>query len=57
MTSLALQSLRFELTAHFPFHIIQSWWEHKHFANFQEAQVFFDENKAMIQAQPFIKWV
>jgi len=37
--------------------IVKSWWEHKRFANLQEAKVFFEENGSFIQAKPFIKWV
>ena len=37
--------------------IVKSWWEHKRFANLDEAKAFFEENKETIQAKPFIKWV
>lgn len=37
--------------------IVKSWWEHKRFANLDEAKTFFEENKEAIQAKPFIKWV
>lgn len=37
--------------------IVRSWWEHKKFKNFIEAQTFFEDNKEIIQAKPFIKWV
>ena len=37
--------------------IAQSWWEHKKFKDFIEAQNFFEKNKHIIEAKPFIKWV
>ncbi len=36
---------------------VKLWWEHLNFAWEKEAESFFEENIAMIQAKPFIKWV
>lgn len=36
---------------------VRSWIEHKQLETPEEAEVFFIENRAMIQAQPFVKWV
>jgi len=37
--------------------VVKSWWEHKDFATFDEAKIFFETNKEMIKAKPFVKWV
>jgi hypothetical protein len=37
--------------------IIKSWWEHKKFNSDQEAHEFFEENREIIHAKPFVKWV
>jgi len=39
------------------FHIVKSWWEHMNFKNNNEAKNFFDTNKEIINAKPFVKWV
>ena len=57
MTNIALQSLRFSIEFGYDFQIVKSWWEHKKFASNEEAKVFFDKNKEIINAKPFVKWV
>lgn len=57
MTNIALQSLKFSLNSEFDFFVVKSWWEHMRFVDSAEAKVFFDTNKSMINAKPFIKWV
>ncbi|MDD4151228.1 MAG: DNA adenine methylase [Candidatus Gracilibacteria bacterium] len=57
MTSIALNSLRFSIQFGFDFHLVKSWFEHMNFASFEEAKSFFDTNKKMINATPFVKWV
>lgn len=39
------------------FNIVKSWWENRNFTSFDEAKSFFDNNKEMIHAKPFVKWV
>ena len=57
MTSIALNSLKFSIEFWLDFHIVKSWWEHMNFANTNEAKVFFESNKEIINAKPFVKWV
>lgn len=57
MTSIALNSLKFSIQFGFDFHLVKSWFEHMNFATFEEAKSFFDANKKMINATPFVKWV
>ncbi len=57
MSSIALNSLRFSIQFWLSVEIVQSWWEHMNFASFEEAKIFFDSNKKMINATPFVKWV
>jgi hypothetical protein len=57
MTTIALQSLKFSIQFGFDFQIVKSWWEHMNFVSIDEAKVFFDENKNIINAKPFVKWV
>lgn len=47
----------FSILYGYDFNIVKSWWEHMNFATFDEAKSFFDTNKSMIQAKPFVKWV
>lgn len=56
MTNIALDSIDFTQFG-FDLHIVKSWWEHMNFANENEAKIFFDTNKDIINAKPFIKWV
>jgi hypothetical protein len=49
--------LKFSINLGLDFHIVKSWWEHMSFANNEEAENFFIENKEMINAKPFVKWV
>jgi len=56
MTSITLNSLKFSIEFGFDFHIVKSWWEHMNFADQTEAKVFFEKNKSLINAKPFIKW-
>lgn len=37
--------------------IVQSWYENLKFKNTDIAISFFRENKELINAQPFVKWV
>lgn len=55
MSIIALQSLAKQFGLNF--WIIKSWWENLKFSNYNEAEVFFEENKEMIKATPFVKWV
>lgn len=57
MTSIARDSLRFSIQFGFDFHLVKSWFEHMNFASFEDAKSFFDANKEMIKATPFVKWV
>lgn len=57
MTSIAVNSLRLSIEFWLDFHIVKSWWEHMNFANIKEAKDFFDTNKEIINAKPFVKWV
>jgi hypothetical protein len=57
MTSITLNSLKFSLEFGFDFHIVKSWWEHMNFVDQTEAKVFFEKNRSLINAKPFIKWV
>ena len=57
MTELSLNSLKFSIQYGLNFQVVKSWWEIMNFQNRKEAEAFFDENKKMIQAKPFIKWV
>lgn len=57
MTNIALQSLKFSIEFGINFQVVKSWWEHENFASQNEAKIFFEENKDIINAKPFIKWV
>lgn len=57
MTSIALNSLKFSIQFGFDFYLVKSWFEHMNFVSFEEAKSFFDTNKKMINATPFVKWV
>ena len=50
---LQLLANRFELSIF----IVQSWFEHGCFKDAESGINFFTENKEMIHAQPFVKWV
>ena len=39
------------------FWVIQSWIENMNLNNMFQAEAFFEDNKDMIQAKPFVKWV
>jgi DNA adenine methylase len=56
MVSLALDNFDFS-QFWFDFHIVKSWFEHMKFADIEEAKIFFDTHKEMINAHPFAKWV
>lgn len=55
MTTIALQSLadRFWLN----FWIVKSWFEQGFFHDEKTWTKFFEENRDMIEAKPFVKWV
>lgn len=57
MTSLSLNISEISNQFWLDFQIVKSWWQHMNFANFDEAKSFFEINKNMINAKPFIKWV
>ena len=57
MTSLSLNISEISNQFWIDFQIVKSWWQHMNFANFEEAKSFFETNKNMINAKPFIKWV
>ena len=48
---------RFAKVFWYNYFIAKSWFEHKKFSNFIEAEKFFRKNDKIIQAKPFIKWV
>jgi len=48
---------RFSKVFWYNYFIAKSWWEHKKFSNFIEAENFFIKNEEIIKAKPFIKWV
>lgn len=39
------------------FWVVKSWIEHHGFTTEIEVRIFFEENKEIIKAQPFVKWV
>jgi hypothetical protein len=49
--------IKFSIDLNLDFQLVKSWWEHMNFSNNEEAKVFFQENKEMINAKPFVKWV
>lgn len=56
MTSIVLDTFDFSQFG-FDFQIVRSWFDHMKFATLDEAKVFFELNKNMINARPFVKWV
>jgi len=48
---------RFSQVFWYNYFIAKSWWEHKKFSSFIEAENFFEKNEEIIKAKPFIKWV
>lgn len=57
MDGISFKLSYFSILYWYDFNIVKSWWEHMNFATFEEAKSFFDTNKEMIHAKPFIKWV
>ncbi len=57
MTTIALQSLKFSIELWIDFQKVKSWLEHMKFINEFDAKAFFIENKDIINAKPFVKWV
>jgi len=57
MSTLELNILEISKIFWFNFHVVKSWFEHMNFVSFEEAKSFFDTNKKMINATPFVKWV
>ncbi|MDD2871156.1 MAG: DNA adenine methylase [Candidatus Gracilibacteria bacterium] len=57
MTTIALQSLKFSIELGIDFQKVKSWLEHMKFINEFDAKAFFIENKDIINAKPFVKWV
>ncbi len=57
MTSISLNILRISISFWLPFQVVKSWWEHLGIQNLAEAEVFFEKNKNVIKAKPFVKWV
>lgn len=57
MTTIALQSLKFSIELWIDFQKVKSWLEHMKFVNEFDAKAFFIENKDIINAKPFVKWV
>ncbi len=55
--SISLNILRISINFWLPFQVVKSWWEHLNMQNLTEAEEFFEENKDIIQAKPFVKWV
>jgi len=48
---------RFSKVFWYNYFITKSWWEHKWFSSYIEAEKFFKKNEEIIKAKPFIKWV
>lgn len=57
MTNIALNSLKLSIELWISFPLIKSWWEHLKFENENEAVEFFSNNRQIIEAHPFVKWV
>jgi competence transcription factor ComK len=52
-----LQSLKYSIKFNLSYQIVKSWFYHMKFKNASEADVFFEQNRNIIKAKPFIKWV
>ncbi|MDP2090776.1 MAG: DNA adenine methylase [Candidatus Gracilibacteria bacterium] len=57
MTTIALQSLKFSIELGIDFQKVKSWLEHMNFLSELDARAFFIDNKDIINAKPFVKWV
>lgn len=57
MTTIALQSLKFSIELWIDFQKVKSWLEHMNFLSELDARAFFIDNKDIINAKPFVKWV
>lgn len=56
-STLQLNLLKLSIELDLKFQVVSSWWQHLNFANYLEAKNFFIQNKAIIKATPFVKWV
>lgn len=57
MTNIALNSFKLSMKLWISFSLVQSWWEHLNFEDEIEAIEFFNNNRLIIEAHPFVKWV
>ncbi len=57
VTFFDLQILKYSIKFELGFQVVKSWFWHMNFSNSLEADIFFEENKDIIQAKPFVKWV